>query len=244
MAHESEPVEQTTVNLSRRNVLKKAGGLALGILGTSQILNTVNLGTEDYALGASLQDFQKPLPNLSKPNTRTTPELLNVLKAQPGGTQILQKLEQTRRLNPTFPPLSITFTPTQLQVGTNSLQFLNTHIKSDLGIWLESKHYGNTDGSYAFFQIYFPHPGYYLFNIEGIVNHTGGDLEASIREAGGGLGFYSNPAFQTWKYPNGAPSQKSFPALYSVTEPQKKGVLFRIDKGGNLNFIEASIQAM
>ena len=103
MAHESEPVEQTTVNLSRRNVLKKAGGLALGILGTSQILNTVNLGTEDYALGASLQDFQKPLPNLSKPNTRTTPELLNVLKAQPGAPRFSKSSNKLADSTPPFP---------------------------------------------------------------------------------------------------------------------------------------------
>ena len=241
------PYEGSEEKTSRRNILKQAGGLVLGVLGTSQILKGFLGGNQAHALEGSMQNYLKPIPDLSLPTTPTVSQLLNVLKGHPDGIQAVQRYEQSRKFTPTFSPLSLKFTPTKLKVGMHALSFGTVKVTSDSAIMVESKGWSNANGSWAILTVHFPHLGNYLIDFEGMVYTSGPALEANIREAKSGLGFYSGMPFQRWTYPSNPPSRQSFPAVYSITQgtmPTKRTLLFRVEKGGRLRFLEASVQSI
>ena len=219
----------------------------LGVLGVSKLLNPMMLGDEAHAIQGSLQDVQNPLSKFSKPKLRSPSELLNVLKGHPGGERAVERIKQSRKISPKFSPFSLKFTPTKLQVGMHSLSFGAVGVSSDSAIWVKPKSWGNSGGSWVIMSIHFPHVGNYLIDIEGMVHSLGSGFEANIRLAMGGTGFYSGTPFQRWTYPHGQPTKQSFPAVYSITEgkvPTRRTLLFRVEKGSKLKFLEVSIQTI
>jgi len=234
MAPDFNIVEENSGELSRRSFFKRAGGMTLGILGTSGILNSLMLGERAQAIeGASPETASL----LNQPEVHhTLPELLAVLKDHPGGAKILQGLEQSRQKVPSTPsPFSVKFTRTNLQMGESHLQFSCVYVTKDLNIHMRKDKNGS---SIADLFLTFPKGGgWFLINFEGFID-TGGRVDAQIIPATGKV-----TPIQTWTYSHVKEGrQRSFPAAVYSDGSGDQAYTFKITRG-TLTFIEASVQA-
>ena len=220
--------------LSRRRFFKRAGGMTLGILGTSGILSSLVLGEGAQAIEGAFPETA-PLPN--QPEVHTLPELLTVLKKHPGGAKILQQIEQSRQKGPSTPsPFSIKFTRENLQMGESYLEFSRVYVTRDLNIHMRKDKNGS---SLADLFLTFPKgERWFLVNFEGFID-AGGRVDAHIIPATGKL-----TPIQTWTYSQVKErGQRSFPAAIYSDGGGAQAYTFKITRG-TITFIEASVQAI